>query len=71
MIAFIDWLNSPRGVAAWACFTVAALVVARLLIGPSIWCVFARAAREDLAFYRAALSPWTWSRRWRAWRARR
>ncbi len=71
MIAFVDWLNSPTGVAVWAGLALAALVLIRLVAGPSIWSAFARAAREDLAFYRAALSPWTWPRLWRAWRARR
>lgn len=71
MSAFIDWFNSPIGVAVWVGLTVAALLVARLVIGPSIWSVFTRAAREDLAFYRTAMSPWSWLRLWRAWRARK
>lgn len=71
MTAFVSWLNSPDGLAFWGGLAIAALALLRLIIGPEIWGVFARAAREDLAFYRAALSPWTWPRRIRAWRDRR
>lgn len=65
MNAISQLYGSPLALATLFVLAVLAIGYARWATGPAIWRFFARAAREDLAFLRAAAAPWTWPRRWR------
>lgn len=68
MSLFIDWLNSPIGAIAWLAVAAICIGVVRWAGGPDVWSHFLRGLREGWDFYVAAITPWTWPRRVRAWR---
>ena len=70
MNAFALWLTSPIGIAVWVALAVLGIGLARWVGGPGIWAYFWQGMREGFGFYAAAFTPWTWLRRWRAWRER-